>query len=217
MRILVVEDEASLAKQLKSSIAEAGYAVDHAADGESADFLAQTEQYDAMILDLGLPKIDGLTLLRKWRDSGLATPVLVLTARGSWHEKVQGIDGGADDYVSKPFRIEEVLARLRALIRRASGHATPELRAGSVVLDPRRARVTLDGAPVKLTSHEFRVLSYLMSHRGRVVSQAELIEHIYAQDFDRDSNTVEVFIARLRRKLGASLIETVRGLGYRIE
>ena len=217
MRILVVEDEASLAKQLTSSIAEAGYAVDHAADGERADFLAQTEQYDAMILDLGLPKIDGLTLLRKWRDSGLATPVLVLTARGSWHEKVQGIDGGADDYVSKPFRIEEVLARLRALMRRASGHLTPELRAGSVMLDSRRARVTLDGAPVKLTSHEFRVLSYLMHHRGRVVSQAELIEHIYAQDFDRDSNTVEVFIARLRRKLGASLIETVRGLGYRIE
>jgi two-component system, OmpR family, response regulator len=217
MRILVVEDEASLAKQLTSSIAEAGYAVDHAADGERADFLAQTEQYDAMVLDLGLPKIDGLTLLRKWRDSGLATPVLVLTARGSWHEKVQGIDGGADDYVSKPFRIEEVLARLRALMRRASGHLTPEIRAGGVMLDSRRSRVTLDGAPVKLTSHEFRVLSYLMHHRGRVVSQAELIEHIYAQDFDRDSNTVEVFIARLRRKLGAALIETVRGLGYRIE
>jgi two-component system OmpR family response regulator len=217
MRILVVEDEASLAKQLTSSIAEAGYAVDHAADGERADFLAQTEQYDAMVLDLGLPKIDGLTLLRKWRDSGLATPVLVLTARGSWHEKVQGIDGGADDYVSKPFRIEEVLARLRALMRRASGHLTPEIRAGSVMLDSRRARVTLDGAPVKLTSHEFRVLSYLMHHRGRIVSQAEIIEHIYAQDFDRDSNTVEVFIARLRRKLGASFIETVRGLGYRIQ
>jgi len=217
MRILVVEDEASLAKQLTSSIAEAGYAVDQAADGERADFLAQTEQYDAMVLDLGLPKIDGLTLLQKWRDVGISTPVLVLTARGSWHEKVRGIDGGADDYVSKPFRIEEVLARLRALMRRASGHAAPELRAGGVTLDPRRARVTLDGAPVRLTSHEFRVLSYLMHHRGRVVSQAEIIEHIYAQDFDRDSNTVEVFIARLRRKLGASFIETVRGLGYRIQ
>jgi two-component system OmpR family response regulator len=187
------------------------------ADGERADFLAQTEPYDAVILDLGLPKIDGLSLLRKWRDSGLATPVLVLTARGSWHEKVQGIEGGADDYVSKPFRIEEVLARLRALMRRASGQLTPELRAGNLTLDPGRARVTLNGAPVKLTGHEFRVLSYLMHRRGRVVSQAELIEHIYAQGFDRDSNTVEVFIARLRRKLGASLIETVRGLGYRIE
>jgi len=217
MRILVVEDEASLAKQLTSSIAEAGYAVDHAADGERADFLAQTELYDAMVLDLGLPKIDGLTLLRNWREAGLATPVLVLTARGSWHDKVRGIDGGADDYVSKPFRVEEVLARLRALIRRASGHLTAELRAGSVALDPRQTRVTLDGAPVKLTGHEFRVLSYLMHHRGRVVSQAELTEHIYAQDFDRDSNTVEVFIARLRRKLGVSFIETVRGLGYRIE
>jgi len=217
MRILVVEDEASLAKQLTSSIAEAGYAVDHAADGERADFLAQTELYDAMVLDLGLPKIDGLTLLRNWREAGLATPVLVLTARGSWHDKVRGIDGGADDYVSKPFRVEEVLARLRALIRRASGHLTAELRAGSVALDPRQTRVTLDGAPVKLTGHEFRVLSYLMHHRGHVVSQAELTEHIYAQDFDRDSNTVEVFIARLRRKLGASFIETVRGLGYRIE
>jgi two-component system OmpR family response regulator len=217
MRILVVEDESSLARQLRSSIAEAGYAVDYAADGESADFLVQTEQYDAIILDLGLPKIDGLTLLRAWRDAGLSTPVLVLTARGSWHDKVRGMDSGADDYVSKPFRIEEVLARLRALIRRASGQVMPELRAGKVALDPRQSRVTLAGAAVKLTSHEFRVLSYLMHHRGRVVSQAELTQHIYAQDFDRDSNTVEVFIARLRRKLGPAFIDTVRGLGYRIE
>ena len=217
MRILIVEDEASLAKQLASSIAEGGYAVDHAADGEQADFLALTEQYDVIILDLGLPKIDGLTLLRNWRDAGLATPVLVLTARGSWHEKVRGIDSGADDYLSKPFRIEEVLARLRGLIRRASGQVTTELHAGSITLDSRLSRVTRDGTPVKLTSHEFRVLSYLMHHRGRVISQGELTEHIYAQDWDRDSNTVEVFIARLRRKLGGSFIETVRGLGYRIE
>jgi two-component system OmpR family response regulator len=217
MRILIVEDEASLAKQLASSIAEGGYAVDHAADGEQADFLALTEQYDVIILDLGLPKIDGLTLLRNWRDAGLATPVLVLTARGSWHEKVRGIDSGADDYLSKPFRIEEVLARLRGLIRRASGQVTTELHAGSITLDSRLSRVTRDGTPVKLTSHEFRVLSYLMHHRGRVISQGELTEHIYAQDWDRDSNTVEVFIARLRRKLGGSFIETVRGLGYRIQ
>jgi two-component system OmpR family response regulator len=143
-------------------------------------------------------------------------PVLVLTARGSWHEKVLGIDSGADDYVSKPFRVEEVLARIRALIRRASGQLTPVLRCGAVMLDPRTARVTLEGVPVKLTAHEFRVLSYLMHHRGRVVSQAELNEHIYSQDLDRDSNTVEVFIARLRRKLGAEFIQTVRGLGYRV-
>ena len=217
VKILIVEDEPALSAQLRSALDAAGYAVDCAADGERADFLAGTERYDAIVLDLGLPGEDGLTLLRRWRDAGIATPVLILTARGSWHEKVLGIDGGADDYMAKPFRIEEVLARLRALMRRAAGQVTPELRAGAVTLDPRFARVTLDGAPVKLTSHEFRLLSYLMHHQGRVVSQAELTEHIYAQDRDRDSNTVEVFIARLRRKLGASFIETVRGLGYRIE
>jgi two-component system OmpR family response regulator len=217
VRILIAEDEPYLSRQLASALMDAGYAVDCALDGERADFLGATESYDAVILDLGLPKMDGLTILRRWRDAGLSMPVLVLTARDSWHEKVRGIDGGADDYVAKPFQMEEVLARLRALIRRASGQVSPELRAGGVVLDPRNARVTLDGATVKLTSHEFRVLSYLMHHRGRVVAQSELTEHIYAQDFDRDSNTVEVFIARLRRKLGASFIETVRGLGYRIE
>jgi len=212
MRVLVVEDEALLATQLARALGDAGYAVDSAAEGERADFLAQTEHYDAGGLDLGLPNVDGLTLLRRWRDAGLAVPVLVLTARGSWQEKVQGIDGGADDYVAKPFRIEEVLARLRALIRRASGQMQPELRSGALVLDPRNAKVTLDGAPVKLTSHEYRVLSYLMHHRGRVVSQSDLTEHIYSQSFERDSNTVGVFIGRLRRKLGASIIETVRGL-----
>lgn len=217
VRVLVVEDEARLSKQLAGALAEAGYAVDSAADGARADFLAQTERYDAVLLDLGLPRIDGLTLLRRWREAGIAVPVLVLTARGSWHEKVQGIDNGADDYVSKPFRMEEILARLRALIRRASGQLTPQLRCGRVLLDARAARVTLEGVPVRLTSHEFRVLSYLMHHRGRVVSQGELSEHIYSHDLDRDSNTVEVFVARLRRKLGASFIETVRGLGYRIE
>ncbi len=216
MRVLVVEDEARLSRQIATALGDAGYAVDTAADGARADFLAQTERYDAVLLDLGLPGADGLTLLGRWRGAGLTTPVLVLTARGSWHEKVRGIDVGADDYVAKPFRMEEVLARVRALIRRATGQAAPELRSGAVSLDPRAARVTVDGRPVKLTSHEFRVLSYLMHHRGRVVSQGELSEHIYAQDADRDSNTVEVFIARLRRKLGPSAIETVRGLGYRI-
>src|SRR3954468_10802281 len=217
MRVLVVEDEALIARQLQTALTDAGYAVDCAADGERADFLGQTEPYDAVVLDLGLPRIDGLTVLRRWRDAGIGVPVLVLTARGSWSEKVQGIDGGADDYVAKPFRIEEVLARLRALIRRSSGQVTPELRCGGLVLDPRAARVSLDGPAVKLTSHEFRVLSYLMHQHGRVVSQAELTEHIYAQSTDRDSNTVEVFVARLRRKLGGAYIETVRGLGYRVE
>jgi two-component system, OmpR family, response regulator len=216
VRILIVEDEAPLSRHLSGALNDAGYAVDGAADGERADFLAHTEQYDAVILDLGLPKVDGLTLLKRWREEGLAMPVLVLTARGSWHEKVQGIDGGADDYVAKPFQMEELLARLRGLIRRSTGQVQPQLRCGPVALDPRLARVTLDGAPVKLTSHEFRVLSYLMHHRGRVVSQGELTEHIYAHGFDRDSNTVEVFIARLRRKLGGTFIETVRGLGYRV-
>ena len=216
MRVLVVEDEARLAAQLTSALGEAGYAVDHAADGARGEFLGATESYDAVVLDLGLPGVDGLTVLRHWRDAGRAMPVLVLTARGSWHEKVQGIDGGADDYVAKPFQMEEVLARLRGLIRRASGQTSAVITCGPVTLDTRRSRVTIDGAPVRLTSHEFRVLSYLMHHRGRVVSQTELVEHIYAQDFERDSNTVEVFVARLRRKIGAPLIETVRGLGYRI-
>jgi two-component system OmpR family response regulator len=217
MRVLVVEDEARIAQQLVAALGQAGYAVDCASDGERGEFLGQTERYDAVVLDLGLPKIDGLTLLRRWRDAGLAMPVLVLTARGSWHEKVHGIDGGADDYVAKPFRMEEVLARLRALIRRSSGQVAADLRCGAITLDPRAAKVSIAGLPVKLTSHEFRVLSYLMHHRDRVVPQSELVEHIYAENFDRDSNTVEVFIARLRRKLGASAIETVRGLGYRME
>jgi two-component system OmpR family response regulator len=217
LRILIIEDEQLLARQLEAALIEAGYAVDAAADGERADFLAQTEQYDAIVLDLGLPKIDGLTLLRHWREGGMFVPVIILTARGSWHEKVQGIDSGADDYVAKPFRMEELLARLRALIRRASGVARNELHCGPVTLDARTARVTLNGTPVKLSSHEFRVLSYLMHRRGQVVSRTELTEHIYAQSFDRDSNTVEVFVARLRRKLGAAMIQTVRGMGYRIE
>jgi two-component system OmpR family response regulator len=217
MRVLVVEDEALLARQLTAALRRAGYAVDYAADGERADLLGHDERYDAVVLDLGLPKVDGLTLLRRWREAGQAMPVLVLTARGSWHEKVQGIDGGADDYMAKPFRMEELLARLRALIRRSSGLSNPELRCGPLALDPRSGKVTLEGTEVKLTGHEFRVLSYLMHHCQRIVSQSELTEHIYSQDFDRDSNTVEVFIARLRRKLGPAFIETVRSLGYRMK
>jgi two-component system OmpR family response regulator len=214
MRLLVVDDEPRLAADLKSALEAAGYAVDVVHDGATADFCVETERYDAVILDLGLPVVDGLTLLDRWRRAGKTMPVLLLTARGSWHEKVEGIDAGADDYVAKPFHIEEVIARVRALIRRAAGHAEAELRCGPVTLHAARAQVSVNDVPVRLTSHEFRILSYLMHHRGRVVGQSELIEHVYAQSFDRDSNTVEVFVSRLRRKLRVDCIRTVRGLGY---
>jgi len=216
VRILVVEDEAALLRQLAQAFGDAGYAVDCARDGERGDFLARTGEYDAVVLDIGLPRADGLTVLRGWRRDDLSMPVLLLTARGSWHEKVAGIDEGADDYVAKPFQMEEVLARLRALIRRATRQVHSSVTCGTLTLESKQARVTRDGDPVRLTRHEYRVLSYLMHNQTRVVPQSELVEHIYAQDAERDSNTVEVFIARLRRKLGASCIETVRGFGYRI-
>jgi len=217
MRVLVVEDTAELARQLKQRLEGEGYAVDAAADGEEGRFLGETEPYDAVILDLGLPKIDGLTVLRAWRRAGIAVPVLILTARDAWNEKVQGIDAGADDYLAKPFSMEELLARIRALIRRAKGHASAEIACGPVVLDTRTGRVAVDGQPVELTAFEYRVLSYLMHRKGRTVSRTELTEHVYAQDFDRDSNTIEVFVGRLRRKLGVDVIRTVRGLGYRAD
>ncbi len=217
MRVLIVEDTADLARQLTQRLEADGYAVDCAGDGEEGQFLGETEPYDAVILDLGLPKIDGLSVLRNWRRGGVTVPVLILTARGSWHEKVQGIDAGADDYLAKPFSLEELMARIRALIRRAKGHAAADIACGPVVLDTRSGRVTVSGEPVELTAFEYRVLSYLMHRKGQVVSRSELIEHVYAQDFDRDSNTVEVFVGRLRRKIGADLIKTVRGLGYRLD
>jgi two-component system OmpR family response regulator len=216
MRVLVVEDDVDLNRQLAEALKEAGYAVDSARDGEEGHFLGDTEPYDAVVLDIGLPVLDGISVLEKWRRDGRTMPVLILTARDRWSDKVQGIDAGADDYVAKPFHIEEVLARVRALVRRAAGHATNEIEAGPVRLDSRAGRVTVAGNPVKLTSHEYRVLEYLMLHRDRVVSRTELIEHLYDQDFDRDSNTIEVFIGRLRKKVPAELIETVRGLGYRV-
>lgn len=216
MRALIAEDEVHLARQLSTALGDAGYAVDCAADGERAEFLGQTESYDVVVLDLGLPKLDGLTVLKRWREAGSTVPVLVLTARGSWNEKVQGIDAGADDYLSKPFRMEELLARLRGLIRRARQMPSSEMQSGTLAMDSRTGRVTVNGESVRLTALEFRVLSYLMHHRGRAVPQSELAEHIYPIDEDRDSNTIEVFIARLRRKLGAGAIDTVRGFGYRI-
>jgi len=216
VRILVVEDDPDLNRQLVAALTEAGYAVDRAFDGEEGRHLGETEPYDAVILDIGLPKLDGIAVLESWRRHGRTMPVLILTARDRWSDKVQGFDAGADDYVPKPFHLEEVLARIRALLRRSTGHAKSELSCGPVRLDTRTGRVAVDGAPVKLTSHEYRLLSYLMHHSGRVVSRTELVEHLYDQDFDRDSNTIEVFVGRLRKKIGADLIETVRGMGYRI-
>jgi two-component system, OmpR family, response regulator len=216
MRILLVEDEPNLRAQLQAGLTEAGYAVEAVADGREAHYLGDNESMDAVILDLGLPVLDGLTVLKRWRDAGRTMPVLILTARDNWSEKVAGIDAGADDYLTKPFHMEELLARLRALIRRSAGLASPVLTHGPLALDTRSGRVTLDGQPVALTSHEYKVLDYLMHRPGAVVSRSELTEHIYTQDFDRDSNTIEVFVGRLRKKLPGAPIETVRGLGYRL-
>ena len=216
MRILVVEDDEDLNRQLTTALSEAGYVVDSARDGEEGHFLGDTEPYDAIVLDLGLPRLDGISVLEKWRRAGRTAPVLILTARDRWSDKVAGIDAGADDYVAKPFHMEEILARVRALLRRAAGHASNEIECGALRLDTRAARVTLDGSPVKLTSLEYRLLAFLMHHQNEVVSRTELTEHLYDQDFDRDSNTIEVFVGRLRKKLGADLIETVRGMGYRL-
>jgi two-component system OmpR family response regulator len=217
VRLLVVEDDQDLNRQLGEALREAGYAVDVAFDGEEGHFLGDSEPYDAVILDIGLPRLDGISVLERWRRAGRMMPVLILTARDRWSDKVAGIDAGADDYVAKPFHMEEVLARLRALLRRAAGHATNEVVCGPVAIDTRSGRVTVDGSLVKLTSHEYRLLSYLMLHKGKVVSRSELIDHLYDQDFDRDSNTIEVFIGRLRKKLSVDAIETIRGLGYRMQ
>ena len=216
MRALVVEDDKDLNRQLVGALEDAGFAVDTAADGEEGYFLGDTEPYDVVILDIGLPKIDGISILEQWRRSDRKMPVILLTARDRWSDKVTGIDAGADDYLAKPFHMEELLARVRAQVRRASGHAKSEIECGPLRLDTKSARVTCEGLPVKLTSHEFRLLAYLMHHNGRVVSRTELVEHLYDQDFDRDSNTIEVFIGRLRKKIPGDVIQTVRGLGYRM-
>ncbi len=216
MRILVVEDEPTLRAQLVQAIAAAGHTVEGAADGREAHYLGDVEAFDAVVLDLGLPVQDGLSVLRHWRAAGRAMPVLILTARGSWQEKVEGMDAGADDYLAKPFHMEELLARLRALLRRRGEHASAQWRCGPIELDTRQARVGVGGQPLLLTSHEFKLLSLLMQRKGEVLSRTELSEHIYAQDSDRDSNTIEVFVARLRKKLPEGSIETVRGLGYRL-
>jgi two-component system OmpR family response regulator len=216
MRLLVVEDDPDLAGQLAESLRDAGYVVDLTRDGEEAEFLGDTEPYDAVVLDLGLPGVDGMTILERWREGGRTMPVLILTARDRWSDKVAGIDAGADDYLAKPFRVEELLARLRALIRRSGGLASPVIEIGPISIDTRSSRVMLDGSPVKLTGQEYRLLAYLAHNLGKVLSRTDLTEHLYDQDFDLDSNTIEVFVGRLRRKLGAEAIETVRGLGYRM-
>jgi len=217
MRVLVVEDDPDLQGQLAASLAREGYAVDRAVDGEEGEFMGATETYDTVVLDLGPPAAQDGEAVEARQAEGNLVPVLILTARDAWHEKVQGIDAGADDYLAKPFRMEELLARVRALIRRAKGQAAAELRCGPLVLDTRTGRASVDGRPVPLTGHEYRVLSYLLHRKGQLVSRSELSEHVYAQDLDRDSNTIEVFVGRLRKKLGVDLITTVRGLGYRLE
>jgi two-component system OmpR family response regulator len=214
MRILVVEDEPALALRIQQALEAAGFAVDVAYDGEEGGHLGETETYDAIVLDLGLPRLDGVSVLRRWRETGRSTPVLILTARGRWSEKMAGFNAGADDYMTKPFEMEEVVYRLRALIRRASGHAQPELSCGPLRLDTNTARATMDGAPVQLTAQEFRILSYLMHHPDRIVSRTELMEHVYDRHFDSDSNVLEVLVGRIRRKIGGGLIRTVRGQGY---
>lgn len=217
MRVLLVEDDPRIARDVIDTLAGAGYVVDHESDGEEAWFKGDTENYRAVILDLGLPRMDGLAVLKKWRESGRMFPILVLTARGTWSERVEGIDAGADDYLPKPFEMDELLARLRAVIRRSAGHAAPSLSIGDVTVDPKQMRVTVRGVPKSLSPQEYRLLSYLMLHAGRVVPQQELAEQLHGAHDERESNAVEVLVGRVRRKLGVDLIETRRGFGYLVE
>jgi len=217
MRILLVEDDDGVASSVTLALEANGYVVDREADGESAWFKGDTESYSAVILDLGLPGMDGLTVLKRWREAGQTFPVLVLTARGSWNERVEGIDAGADDYLPKPFQVEELLARLRAILRRTTGQTNPLISVGALTLDTRQMRVTVNGLPVHLAPQEYRLVSYLLQHAGRVVTQLELTEQLYSQDFERASNAIEVLVGRVRKKLGVDVIETRRGFGYIID
>ncbi len=217
MRILVVEDEATIARDVASALREVGYVVDVCGNGEDAWFLADTEPLDAMILDLGLPRLDGLSVLRRIRAGGSTLPVIILTARGNWMERVEGIDAGADDYLPKPFQVEELLARLGAVLRRTGGHASPLIEVGRLTLETRRRTAAVDGRSIDLSALEFRLVRYLAHNRGRVVSQGELAEHVYESDREPDSNALEVLIGRIRRKIGSDLITTRRGQGYMME
>jgi DNA-binding response OmpR family regulator len=214
MRVLIAEDDDRIAETLVSSLSKAGFVVERERDGEIVWFRGDTEVYDVIVLDLGLPQIDGLTILKRWRSAGRLTPVLILTARGQWEERVDGIEAGADDYVVKPFHIQEIVARLRALVRRANGLASSRIPFGRYLLDLRTLEVTADGVPMNLTPQEFKLVSYLVHRRGQVVSQLEITEHIYNQDYERDSNAVEVLVARVRKRLGTDVVKTRRGFGY---
>ncbi|MBN8911604.1 MAG: response regulator transcription factor [Rhizobiales bacterium] len=214
MRILVVEDEPQIAAAVSAALGASGYQTQTASDGEEAWFLGDTEDFDLVVLDLGLPKMDGLAVLKRWRGAVRQMPVLILTARGAWPERVEGIDAGADDYLAKPFQIEELLARVRALIRRAAGHASPILSAGPVSVDTRQMRVMIDGVSIAVSPLEYRLMAYLLHHKGRVVSPGELIEHLYGDDDARDANALEAVVTRLRKKLGADVVQTRRGFGY---
>lgn len=216
MRLLVAEDDARIARPLSRALDMAGFVVETEEDGELVWHLGDTESYDAIILDLGLPSLDGLTILKRWRNAGRSAPVLILTARGQWEERVEGIEAGADDYVIKPFRVEEVVARIRAIVRRASGHASGRIKIGDLVVDTRLKQVSRDGVPTELTPQEYRLIAYLAHQRGRVVSQMEITEHLYSQDFERDSNSIEVLVGRVRKRLGNDVIRTRRGFGYYI-
>jgi DNA-binding response OmpR family regulator len=214
MRVLIVEDEPRISESVRSALTSAGYNCDVSDDGEDAWFRGDTESYDLVVLDLGLPSMDGLTVLKRWRTAGRNMPVLVLTARGAWPERVEGIDAGADDYLAKPFRTEELLARARALIRRSVGQASAVLESGSLSIDTRQMRILVSGKPVQASPLEYRLVAYLMHHKGRVVPPHELIEHLYGDDDARNANALEALIMRLRKKLGADAIETRRGFGY---
>lgn len=217
MRILIAEDDERLARSLSRAVEAAGFVAEVESDGENAWFRGDTEDFDAVILDLGLPTLDGLTILKRWRKNRRAVPVLILTARANWDERVEGIEAGADDYVAKPFRVEEVIARLRAIIRRSSGFASPVLELGEFLLDTKSMQLTRHGVPLGLTPQEYRLVAYLAHQAGRVVSQVEISEHLYAQDYERDSNSIEVLVGRVRRKLGADFIKTRKGFGYFVD
>lgn len=217
MRILLVEDDPVIGRNVQEALERSGYLVDRESDGEKAWFLGDTEDYSGVVLDLGLPVMDGLSILKRWRENGCKHPVLILTARGDWEERVEGIDAGADDYLAKPFQMEELLARLRAIIRRAGGQASSLITVGNIRIDTRHQAVSMAGQPVKLTPMEMRCLTYLATKEGRVVSRMELTDQLYAQDFERGSNSVEVLVARLRKKLGGDVIQTKRGFGYLLQ